>query len=50
MEVGRVLRPVVNNFPYSAAFEVTRERIEDELDSWTARAGDSKIKQFRQIA
>jgi hypothetical protein len=43
MEVGKVLRPIVKIiFLISAAFEVTRERIEDELDSWTARAGEAK--------
>jgi DNA anti-recombination protein RmuC len=43
MEVGKVLRPIVKIiFLVSAAFEVTRERIEDELDAWTARAGEAR--------
>ncbi|MBS1991620.1 MAG: hypothetical protein JSS86_18290 [Cyanobacteria bacterium SZAS LIN-2] len=43
MEVGKVLRPIIKIiFLVSAAFEVTRERIEDELDSWTARAGEAR--------
>lgn len=38
-----MLRPIVKIiFLISAAFEVTRERIEDELDAWTARAGEAR--------
>ena len=43
MEVGKVLRPIVKIiFLVGAALEVTRERVEDEIDSWTARAGEAK--------
>ena len=38
-----MLRPLVKIiFLVSAAFEVTRERIEDELDAWTTKAGEAK--------
>jgi len=43
MEVGKVLRPIVKIiFLVGAALEVARERIEDEIDSWTARAGEAR--------
>jgi len=43
MEVGKVLRPIIKIiFLVGAAIEVTRERLEDELDSWTARAGEAR--------
>jgi polyhydroxyalkanoate synthesis regulator phasin len=43
MEVGKVLRPIIKIiFLVGAALEVTRERIEDEIDSWTARAGEAR--------
>lgn len=38
-----MLRPIIKIiFLLGAAIEVTRERLEDELDSWTARAGEAK--------
>ena len=43
MEVGKVLRPLVKIvFVVGAALEVARERIEDELDNWTAKAGEAR--------
>jgi DNA anti-recombination protein RmuC len=43
MEVGKVLRPLVKIvFLVGAALEVARERIEDELDNWTAKAGEAR--------
>jgi polyhydroxyalkanoate synthesis regulator phasin len=50
MEVGKVLRPIIKIiFLVGAAIEVTRERLEDELDSWTARAGEARSNNSDKI-
>jgi polyhydroxyalkanoate synthesis regulator phasin len=50
MEVGKVLRPIIKIiFLIGAGLEVARERIEDEIDSWTARAGEARSNNSDRI-
>lgn len=50
MEVNDVFRPLIKIlFLGRAAFEVGRERVEDALDSVTARAGEVKSKETDRV-
>jgi polyhydroxyalkanoate synthesis regulator phasin len=50
MEVNDVFRPIIKIlFLGRAAFEVGRERLEDALDSLTARAGEVKSKETDRV-